>query len=218
MATHTVQDGEDMVTIAQQYGFAQWEVIYYHAENAKLRAKRPNPFVLFKGDEVVIPAMRILERYCETGKKHTFRLPKTTEPKTSIDLVFEDDDGIPYAGRRYELVVEGTTYPGKTSPQGHVTEKLPVTAKEGQIKVWLSDEPDAEPEVWDVQLGQIEPVDTPEGQQGRLVNLGYLADDERTDQDAFVAALTQFQEDNLLPVTSEADSATRKALVSVHGS
>jgi len=59
---HKVEQGQCISTIA---------VMYEVSENEKLRKLRPNPNVLFPGDEVVIsqPARKTLK--LETGKVYT---------------------------------------------------------------------------------------------------------------------------------------------------
>ncbi|QRK04075.1 LysM peptidoglycan-binding domain-containing protein [Archangium violaceum] len=55
--THKVQQGDTLTSIAEKYGFVDdWQALYQAPENAALRKKRPNPMLIYPGDEVAIPA------------------------------------------------------------------------------------------------------------------------------------------------------------------
>lgn len=54
--THIVRAGESLALIAERYGFgADWEAIYNAPDNAAFRRKRPNPMLIYAGDQVLIP-------------------------------------------------------------------------------------------------------------------------------------------------------------------
>lgn len=53
--THTVAQGDTLISIAHQYGFCDWKTIYFDGSNSELREQRPDPMVLAPGDEVHIP-------------------------------------------------------------------------------------------------------------------------------------------------------------------
>jgi len=52
---HIVAGGEDLSTIAKQYGFKHWRVIYEHPRNTEFKLARPNPAHLHIGDALFIP-------------------------------------------------------------------------------------------------------------------------------------------------------------------
>lgn len=54
--TYTVRSGDTFVIIAENHGIPEWRTIYNHAENADFRLRRPNPNVIYPGDEMYIPA------------------------------------------------------------------------------------------------------------------------------------------------------------------
>ena len=41
--THTVRQGDCMASIAKQFRFADYQTIYGHPQNARLKSRRPNP-------------------------------------------------------------------------------------------------------------------------------------------------------------------------------
>ena len=62
---HEVQPDEDLAIIALDYGIKDWKLIWEHEKNADLRAKRPDPHVLYKGDKVWIPEVQPAEHEVE---------------------------------------------------------------------------------------------------------------------------------------------------------
>jgi hypothetical protein len=55
MDIHVVKKDETLSSIARTYGFDDWRTIYYHEGNNAFRLKRPDPDVIFPGDELFIP-------------------------------------------------------------------------------------------------------------------------------------------------------------------
>jgi hypothetical protein len=54
-STYTVRSGDTLTKIAQQNGYPSWKTIYYAIENGDFRRKRPNPNLIFPGDQIVLP-------------------------------------------------------------------------------------------------------------------------------------------------------------------
>ena len=54
MRVHVVKQGECLSSIAHACGFASYKPVYEHADNADFRKKRPDPAVIFPGDEIAI--------------------------------------------------------------------------------------------------------------------------------------------------------------------
>lgn len=52
---YTVRSGDTLTKIARQHGYASWEEIYNHEENADFRARRPNPNRIHPGDVLMLP-------------------------------------------------------------------------------------------------------------------------------------------------------------------
>jgi hypothetical protein len=53
--TYVVKKGDTLSAIAQRHGLKSWTEIYHFEENGPFRAKRPNPNLIYPGDEVKIP-------------------------------------------------------------------------------------------------------------------------------------------------------------------
>ena len=54
MKTHTVKQGECLSSIAHRYGFKNAGLLYDHPDNEAFRKRRPDPAVIFPGDEIKI--------------------------------------------------------------------------------------------------------------------------------------------------------------------
>jgi N-acetylmuramoyl-L-alanine amidase len=52
---YTVVQGDCLSSIALQFGYADWRNIYNDAANAAFRQLRPNPNLIYPGDEIFIP-------------------------------------------------------------------------------------------------------------------------------------------------------------------
>lgn len=55
MTQHVVKSGEYLSLIAQKYKIPDWKTIYFHANNAAFRGKRPNPDLIYPGDVLYVP-------------------------------------------------------------------------------------------------------------------------------------------------------------------
>jgi hypothetical protein len=66
MIEYRVVPGDNLTRIAARHGIRYWQNIYLAAENAELRAQRPNPDLIYPGDVIRIPApdsIRPMERH-----------------------------------------------------------------------------------------------------------------------------------------------------------
>lgn len=212
---HTVEEDEALMHIAKKYGFRNWEAIYNAPENKDFRKKRPDPDVLYKGDKVWIPDVQPGEFKIETGKTHTFTLP---EPTMLVQFGLEDYEERT-ADARFELWVEGSKCAeGAPRKDGLIHEEVPVS-KEVEVRLWLNGEKEGseEYEKFVLKFGDMDPIETVEGVQHRLNNLGYYCGDEHgTVGDETKAALIEFQDDMGLPTTGEIDEKTKQVLQECH--
>ena len=99
MKIHKVEQGDDLDTIAYQYGINP-ETIWNHEKNAELKEKRESGYVLMSGDEVVIPDPETKEEEVLTGEKHRFRRVGT---HSKLQLQFFDKKENPRATITYLL-------------------------------------------------------------------------------------------------------------------
>jgi N-acetylmuramoyl-L-alanine amidase len=212
MKTHTIQQGECVMSVSFENGFF-WETVWNHPQNESLRAKRRAPNIVLPGDEVFIPDARSKEVPAATGMRHRFR--RRGVP-AALQLRLTDQEGEPRAGVRYRIAVEGREFTGVTDAQGSILCPAPPNAS--RCTLTLNPGENEEEEI-PVLLRHLDPVDTPSGVQARLRNLGVYEGtisgllDEATEE-----AVALFQAGVRLPVTGKVDDATSQALVEAHGS
>ena len=197
MPKYVVQQGDCVSSIAGSRGLT-WEKVWNHPDNAALRQLRRDPNVLYPGDELFVPDKeeRLEERPADA--KHSFRV-KGTSAKIKLRLLDNDE---PRANQPYRLEVDGVTVAsGTTASDGIVETPISPTAVEAKLHVGA----DATQSIYTLQLGKLDPVDTAEGIAGRLLCLGYGAEN-------IEEAIGGFQEKYGLAVTGQADEATRQKL------
>jgi Putative peptidoglycan binding domain len=213
---HTVVDGENILLIAKQAGFRNWRTIFDHPKNEAFRQNNPDPYSIHTGDSVWLPEKTPRSSFqCETDKEHRF-VVKTL--KALLYLVLETNDDIPYANRKYEIWIDGQQYGTEerhTSADGMIKTEIPVVP-ELELRVWFEGDTDA-PTIYTVRTGDLDPIDTIEGIQDRLNNLGYDCGEEHGEIGSETeAALQAFQSDFGLTSTGELDDATRRTLQKEH--
>jgi len=197
-------------SIAHRHGLF-WETVWEHAENAELRKKREDPNVLMAGDLVFIPVLQMRYEAGATEARHRFRVKGAP---AVVSLRFLDTDGNPRADLPFRLDIDGTWIVGMTDEDGCIIESIPPGAKRGSVTLR-----DGETEeMYDLELGTLDPVTENEGARQRLVNLGYDCADSDCDSDDFRNALKQFQLARDLEVTGELGEATHDSLLKDHGS
>jgi hypothetical protein len=198
---HVVAQGECITSIADQYGLP-WERVWNHPQIAALRQKRKDPNVLYPGDSLFVPDLDLRKELRPTDKRHPFK-KKGTPAKLDLCLLEEDK---PRAGEPYRLLIDGVMKTGTIDGSGHIRQNLPPGARSGTLYVGSGSTQD----VYQLNFGVLDPIDTDEGVAGRLRNLGYGTED-------IAEAIRAFQDKEKLPVTGEADDATRARLVSKFG-
>ena len=207
MPVHTVREGECLATIARMYGFRDWRTIYQAAENAEFRRKRPNPNVIFEGDEIQIPETNTREEQVVTDRRHKF---VTRLNRWVFRVHMRDETGTAIENEPYELRITGhRIIHGRTGDGGLIEAPVPDDVQEATL-VFCGEE-------FRVWLGGLDPISRVKGLQARLNNLGYGAGPvdgilgPKTRQ-----ALYRFQRLEGLPATGLVDDDTRKRLLEVH--
>jgi N-acetylmuramoyl-L-alanine amidase len=212
---HVVKQGECFSRIARRYGFVDYKKLYEHPDNAELRKKRPNPNVLFPGDQIAIPApasTKSKAASAPTGQVHRFVL---ASPPRLVRLALKDAEGKPLANTPYTLTVEGEQVEGNTDGQGLLEQKVPYTATQALLE--------CAGQSWQLELGHLNPMEnTPDegvsGAEARLINLGYALEPTGRMTPELRSAIRAFQHRSGLEVTGRLDGNTIKKLTELHGS
>lgn len=210
---HTVKQGECLSKIAKRFGFTDWRYLYEHPENASLRARRPNPNVLFPGDIVNIPELRVREERIETTRVHRFVVQS---PRKFLRVVFKDAQGGKLANELYSIrFSSGRSKAASTNADGLLNE--PVSFDEDSATVEIGGR------TLHLNLGHLNPTgdvvkEDISGIQARLNNLGYNAgpnDGIYGRKTRLALALLQADED--CDVSGLPDEETLSRLEELHG-
>jgi hypothetical protein len=201
---HTVEQGDDLPRIADEYGFRDYKTIWDARENEALRAQR-QPTVLLPGDQLYVPDKRIGEVEAAAGSKHRYQL-KVSLPRLRIQLT--GFDGKPLARTPCTVTLDGSDRAVSTDGDGVLDCPLPPGTEDGVLTV-------GDRRI-DFKVGHLDPVDQRSGLIARLRNLGFLepgADgdaDSEVDDAELAFAVACFQRELGLPVDGDAASIVDK--------
>ena len=210
MPSHTVKQGDCISSIAHETGFF-WETLWNHPDNARLNQLRQNPNALLPGDVVSIPDKRVKEESCGQTRLHKFRI-KGVPVRFNLRLL--DVAGDPRTDLPYTLEIDGASKRGRTDSDGRISEAIAPNARKAKLTLGPPGRP---AEVYEFQLGHVNPVDDTAGLQARLQNLGYLKEVTGEMDAATQGGLRKFQRARGLPETGDVDTATQSALADEHG-
>lgn len=203
---YTVGLGDSIPSLAHDNGHF-WETLWDHSENAELKAKRKNPNILFPGDEVYIPPIRVQDHKGSTDTRHKF-VRKGIPAKLKMQLFLL---GEPRRNEPYTLILDDEIIHGTTDGDGNLEHFIKPNSKGGILRL------NGGKEEYPVRVGHLNPIDTISGIKQRLNNLGYNCGNESNEiDDLLTQALVQFQGDHDLEPTGEIDAATRGKIESVH--
>ena len=204
---YQVKQGDCISSIAFENGFFP-DTIWNHPGNAELKKKRADPNVLLPGDMVFVPDKRPKEVSEPTNQVHKFRCKNTPE-KFKLQLL---RDGEPRAGEEYELEIEDLKFSGKTDSQGWIRQSIPPAAKIGKLLLAKG------AEVYQLQLGNLNPSDEITGAQGRLWNLGlYFGVIDGKMSDELEEAIQEYQFTKNIEPDGKLTPATRDFLKADYG-
>ncbi len=202
MPNHVISRGESVPSVAKDGGYF-WQTLWNHPQNAELKAKRKDPNILFEGDELFVPELELRWETRSTEAKHKFK--RNGDPlKFKLQL---KQMGDPRANEDYTLQLDTGTFRGKTDGDGKIEITIPGNSRGGVLLLNGGKEKLA------VRIGHLDPIDELSGVQQRLTNLAFPTgneDGELSDQTR--DALRRFQQKQKLPVTGEADDATKAKL------
>ncbi len=155
---------------------------------------------------------KLVKINCGAGSVSKQEQEEETEVQ-QFDWCCLDMHNEPLAGKNYLLTGIGVRITGTTDQDGHIKQELPAELKEVKLMIWPEQFPEGPRWSWNIQLGDLPPVNTPHGAQIRLASLGYFHEQPGDDEtQAFVAALMAFQHDFDLPPSGALDDATTAKL------
>jgi hypothetical protein len=203
---HTVRQGECIASIAQRYGHFP-DAIWDHVDNAELKKTRQDPFCLLPGDRVIVPDKAAKDIDCAAGERHRFRRKGVPE-QLKVQFLLK---GEPRANEAYSLNLDGELISGTTDADGWLTCAIPPGAKDAKVTFGGGKE------VYDLDLGRLDPIEETTGALARLRNLGFYTGPLDGDPDDLEVALVDFQAARGLEITGELDDATKAELEAVYG-
>jgi hypothetical protein len=205
----TIKQGECLMTIALAKGFDP-QTIWDHPDNAELKELRHTYQALLAGDRLVIPDLEEKEVAVSTDTVSHFKL-NVGSVKLRLRLTRHNQAR---ADEAFELMIDGAAAPitGTTDGDGWIDQAIPADATRATLK--LRDGVES----YTLNLGHLDPHDSPAGIQQRLRSLGfYFGRVDGEIGDITAAALRRFQTAKDLGVSGEADDATVSALRDAYG-
>ncbi|HEV7237888.1 MAG TPA: LysM domain-containing protein [Thermoanaerobaculia bacterium] len=210
---YLVQPGDSLVSIAARNGLLP-DAIWNDAANSDLKTARGDGETLLPGDRVTVTPLREKNTKRITGERYVFRLVPTD---CTVTLVIEDEEGSPFASKKYQLTIDGKLQEGTTDDAGKIECAITPTAHTGELKIWLEEPLLPNPWVRELRLGDLHPKNGIAGIQQRVANLGYYRgtiDGQMNEKT--LAALAAFAAEQQLTWNNEPDEALIDELVEVH--
>ena len=215
MPMYTVNPGDCLSSIAYANGLPDWRTIYNDPENADFRALRPDPNVIFPGDQLFVPERREKVESRGADQRHSFRLNLSS---VQLRLVLLDEDLRPMANTAYTLTFRDTTLEGRSDGGGMVQHDIPADLDSATLVTKFTRDGEETGFTWDLKLGQLDPVTELTGVQARLNNLGYNTGPvDGVQGPRTTDAIKQFQEKFQLKVDGIVGPVTRAKLTEVYG-
>ena len=216
---HIVKSGDHLSKLAAKYGFVDYRVIWDHAANAALKAKRENPHVLNPGDEIIIPDKQEKTAPAAAKRTTTFEL-QNNQLLLRVRLKNFDNELLKPTDLCVLKTNRGVPSPLLPDNKGIIEEDIDPVLEKAELLAPFH------PVKLDLRIGELPTVDTPQGQRARLNNLGYFAGFSDNEIEQFRWAVEEFKCDQGLkpvaepldPITGIKSPALRKKLHDVHGS
>jgi hypothetical protein len=208
---HEVTQGECLSAIAYRHGFTDWRTIYNDPANANFRKHRPNPNIIFPGDEIVIPDRKLDSCSAAAGQRHRFRRHGT---KARLRLALQIN-GEPLAGHAYELKFSDMILKGTTTSDGRLDEGVPIELKRATLLIGTYEIA--------LAISHLDPMDgtgksSLSGVQARLCNLGYGPGPiDGIHGPRTRSAIIAFQRDRKLQETGDLNDAGKSELSTAYG-
>lgn len=200
--------GDCISSIAFESGHF-WQTIWDHAANAELKRVRGNPNVLCTGDAVFVPDLR--PKSDSGSLDQHYKFVRLGEPSKLLVRLLDDDD--PRANTPWTLEFAGRNFDGVTDDDGNLAIPIRGNTKSVTLRVGHPGDED----VYQLDLGDVEPIETDSGVVARLENLGYL-NNQNADTGNLSEAVRAFQARHGMKTTGQLDGETREKLRIEHGS
>lgn len=164
---YTAKAGDWVSKIATRLGFSDWKTVWNDPQNEHLRNLRGDPNVIFPGDQIYIPPIKMRVESCPSDKLHQFCVKN---PHKKLKLVLRDAEGEPRKNVPCKLEIDHRPFPSVkgTDGDGLIEASIPELSEQGVLMVGEDGG-----EVYQLLLGQLDPIETVKGYQERLSNLGH---------------------------------------------
>ncbi len=212
---HIISQGECLSSIAKNYGFDDWKVIYNYSENAGFKQKHPNPNIISPGEELNIPDLDGRGETGQTDKRHTFEIK---DDKTLLRIIVKDMKDNPFGSKKYKLTLASLPpLTGSTGGDGLIEQEIEASMESGKLEVFIHGENEP-PTVWELLIGHLDPCIKKSGQQARLNNCGFESGSvDNIDGPITQGAVKRFQTKYTLKVDGVVGSETRPKIEEIHG-
>jgi len=168
---HTVAQGETLLRIAKQYGYQTSKALYNHPSNAEFKALRPDPNLIYPGDKITIPPKKEKFIPLRTNSINSFVVQNEKE---YFRLQVSYDDGDDVAGKRVVLNIGSQTIDTVLQSDGLIEVELDNNdALTGTVDLYLNEGETTPTKSFAVQIGNLDPIETLSGVQGRCNMLGF---------------------------------------------
>jgi hypothetical protein len=210
---HLVSGYETVRRIAALYG-VDWSAIWNDGRNAELRRVR-TPDHLREGDRVWVPGAGhapIIEIGTEpvplrTGRSHVLSAPQMHD----LVVQFRDEADEPMGGWECTVAYPGGSLTTSFGGAGTLRCRVPIAALCVDVMYWPAGGDRALAHRRTLHVGRLDPIETDEGVEACLRNLGY-----GTDGCALSTAVREFQRDQGMEATGTIEEALRARLRSSH--
>lgn len=168
---HTVVQGDTILRIARQYGYKSSIALYNHPSNAEFKAIRPDPNLIFPGDIITIPAKKEKFMPLRASSINTFVVQNEKE-YFRLQISYEDGEDI--TGKRMVLNIGSQTIETLLPSDGLIEVELNSNdALTGTVDLYLKEDASTPSKSFSVRVGNLDPIDTLSGVQGRCNLLGF---------------------------------------------
>jgi hypothetical protein len=214
---HIVVQGESIQKIARDNGYLNWKFIWEHPDNSQLKSKRKDPNILYPGDKVIIPPIKVKKVSLGTNKIAEFTASEEV-PENKINIVLKDSDGKPLKNLKYKIIINEEGKVGKTTSNGEVIENIPMDVALLKLIVYKSED-EGDILEYNLNLNHLDPIDEISGIKARLKNLGFYAGaiDKKEDEE-LKEAIKWFQKDNNLNANGLVNDLLKSKLKEIHRS